>query len=178
MNSGFSLIESLVIVSIISIIAALSLTAFPAVRAHQQLVSDTELIKSLLLDSKERALNQVRPEKCLDQFEAGDKARAGCSDVGIAFVGKEIIQFADTTGTTKRYNMGDYTIVRLKLSTKIVTGSVRSLLFYSNPPSVFLHANSVAAMGPQGTAPINLLANNGATRKLEVTQFGTINIVP
>src|SRR3989344_1606602 len=183
---GFSLVESLVIISIISILASLSLVALPAARAHQQLISDTELIQSLLLDSKERALNQVRPEGCLrDDSNPESADRAACSDVGIIFEGGKVMQFANIAGGTEEdpdyVYSGDteHPIVEHQLLTSVVEeeeGGVRQILFRSVPPSVETYKDG-AVMDPRDTAHITLKASNGELRKLAVSQFGTLDIV-
>lgn len=176
MNQGFSLVESLVIISIISILASLSLTALPAARSHQQLISDTELIKSLLTDSKQRALNQVRPEDCLrDDENPQSPSRAGCSDVGIHFSENTVTQFADAnkSGT---YNGGDYTIAKHEMAT--LSGgedNAREILFKSVPPSVEAYKDG-GVMSPSSEAIITLTASSGEIRTLTVKQFGTVDI--
>lgn len=173
MNSGFSLIESLVIISIISILSSVSLVALPAARAHQQLVSDTELIKSLLLDSKQRALNQVRPEECVQKTSDSTL----CSDVGIVFNNNgSIAQFADTNNNNN-YNPGDDEIVTHNLASQVqvVAENASSILFRSVPPSVETYKNG-GIMGPEDKATITLTASSGETRTLVVHQFGTIDI--
>ncbi len=174
-SRGFSLIESLIVISIVGMVTTMSLQAFPAIRAHQQLISDTEQIRSLLLDSKQRALNQVRPEDCMPDLPVESKDRAVCSDVGIAFVNNELIQFADTVGENRDYDPSDYVIVKFPLSTKL-EGITASLLFTSLPPSVALHANGVA-LGPNESATIELHAPGGKERMLIIRPFGTIDIL-
>lgn len=170
---GFSLVESLVIISIISILTSISLVALPAARAHQQLVSDTELIRSLLLDSKQRALNQVRPEECV-KFVA-EVVRPQCSDVGIDLsVPGKVTHFADTV-TTGKYNAGDYQIATHNISTAVTPNGFTTLVFHSAPPTVQLYKDTTV-MEPSHTATITLTASNGATRTLTVRQFGTIDV--
>lgn len=174
-SRGFSLIESLIIISIVGMVTTMSLQAFPAIRAHQQLIADTEQIRSLLLDSKQRALNQVRPEDCMPDVPVESKDRAACSDVGIAFINNEIIQFADTVGENHDYDPSDYVIVKFPLVTKL-EGATNSLLFASLPPSVMLHVNGVA-MAPEESANIKLSASDGKERMLTIRPFGTIDIL-
>ncbi len=180
---GFSLIESLVVISIIGILTGMSTVAIPALRAHQELVADTESIRALLLDAKQRTLNQVRPEGCLPDLSSEDINRAGCSDVGVAIVGGEIIEFSNTntagTGLYK-YNVtgtfGDHIIVKSKLASKLVSGSVQSLLFMGVPPSVKLYKDGLEFSSASDTALINLTSSNGTTRKIKVYSFGTIDV--
>lgn len=173
-QSGFSLVESLVIISIISILASLSLVALPAARSHQELIADTELIQSLLLDSKERALNQVRPEECMSELPAEDTLRAPCSDVGIDFeTAGEVIQFADLNEGNGRYTDTDYKIVTHALSSTV---SSDPIVFKSVPPSVETYRNG-KVMDPEDVATITLTASNGETRTLEMRQFGTLDII-
>lgn len=177
--SGFSLIESITIIAIISILTAISVSALPAIRAHQTLVTDTEQIRSLLLDSKQRSLNQVRPEACVQKAE--DSRR--CSDVGIAMTGGNIIQFADLLANT-RYDEKDYVIGTYPLQSVVVNSlSTNYLVFYGFPPSVDLYAGDdfpkLVQGLPNGVATILLRAGEGKNkqeRTLEVSSFGTIDI--
>lgn len=173
---GFSLIESLVIVSIMGILTGLALQAFPSVRAHQQLVADTEQIRSLLLDAKQRTLNQVRPEDCKPiPGDQESKERASCSDVGISFQDGEIVQFADTTEDNV-YSFSDYSVVKMPLSTKVKnTSTAFTLLFKSTPPSLDFYVDG-RLIGEGETRTIILQADNGTERTLTIHPFGTIDV--
>ncbi len=188
-QSGFTLIESLVVVSIIGILTSMSLVAIPGIRAHQQLVADTESIRALLLDAKQRTLNQVRPEDCLrfPGIDLDDPVRTSCSDVGVALDGttQEIIQFADTnTLGLHTYNAerpgvagsGDHVITRARLSSKIEAGSATSLLFVGVPPSAELYKDGDKLVGGEHFASITLTATNGSQRTIKVYSFGTVDI--
>lgn len=177
-EKGFSLIESLIVVSIIAVMSALALQALPVARSHQQLVSDTEQIRALLLDAKERALNQVRPGTCLPN--GGDQAdvnRASCSDVGIAFVGNQVIEFADTNSDNSYTSQGprDYIIATFDLFAPPGSGSVASLVFKSVPPSTMLYANG-SLMSPSATTKIILNGYGDLSRTLQVHSYGTIDV--
>ena len=189
-SSGFTFVESLVVVAIISILTTMSVVAIPSLRAHQDLVADTETIRALLLDAKQRTLNQVRPEKCLDSLEVDleDILRAPCSDVGVAIDQdkREIIEFADTStaGVYKdKYDgeranepgSGDYVITRSRLATNLDEGSTKSLLFVGVPPSAQLYKDG-GSMSASSTATIKLTSNRGTTRTITVYSFGTIDV--
>ena len=174
-EKGFSLIESLIVVSIIAIMSALSLQALPVARSHQQLVADTEQIRALLLDAKERALNQVRPADCLkNPSDPSDVGRAPCSDVGIAFVGNQVTEFADTV-SNNQYDVTDYKIATFDLVSAPGTGSVASLVFKSVPPSTTLYANG-SVLDPSATAMIVLNGYGSLSRTLLVHSYGTIDV--
>jgi prepilin-type N-terminal cleavage/methylation domain-containing protein len=177
-NRGFSLIESLIVISIIAIMSTLAMQALPVARSSQQLTSDTEQIRALLLDAKERTLNQVRPANCLPSIAIDDPAKAPCSDVGVAFIGKQIIEFADTFPTTPdhRYLVGDYIIGTYNLSAKVGAGSVTSLLFQSAPPSISLFEDTFL-MSPSFKAKIILNGYPPLTRTLLVHSYGTIDVL-
>lgn len=187
-NSGFSLIESLVMISIISILTAISVSALPAIRSHQALVADTEQIRSLLLDSKQRALNQVRPAECVEANGGiDDENSQRCSDVGIVFVGGNVIQYADSYKGNQRYDADangkslDHEIARYPLQSVIVKGDSTNpnhFLFFGNPPSVDLYVTGQKA-APGNVYTILLRANTGKNkqeRTIEISSFGTINI--
>ncbi len=176
-QTGFTLIESLVIISLISILTAMSVRAIPTIRAHQELVSDTENIRALLYDAKQRTLNQVRPENCLPGVP-DDLARARCSDVGVALKNGELIIFADTAPSVQNYNYdtGDREIVRSKLATNVDTGSATSLVFAGVPPSAVLYKDGVALTGGSDFTRIMLTASNGSKRSIKIYSFGTMEI--
>lgn len=178
MREGFSLIESLVIISIISILSAISLSALPAARAHQQIISDTELIKALLVDSKQRALNQVRPEECIAELGVAQNDKesgAFCSDVGIAFRNNEVIQFADSSGNGG-YSADDYVISRHQTLVYSEEGSSNELLMVGVPPSVVMY-NQGGVMEPDDVATIKLSAIGGETRTLQIHPLGTVDVI-
>lgn len=176
-NSGFSLIESLVVVSLIGILTGMSMVAIPALRAHQQIATDTESIRAMLLDAKQRTLNQVRPENCLPGLDPEDVGRATCSDTGIALQGGEIIEYANTAAVSaQRYNSGDYVITRSKLSSAIDTGSAASILFVGVPPSAVMYKDGTALTGSNPYTDIKLISSNGTKRTLRVYSFGTLEV--
>lgn len=178
-SAGFSLVESMVVVTMVSILSIMSLQAIPALRAHQELVTDTETIRALLLDAKQRALNQVRPEDCLSGFAVTDSARAGCSDVGVALRQGEIIQFAnshETGGSGPKYDTNDYVIVRSKAASKIKFGSPTSLLFLGNPPATILYKDGAEIAAGDFSTKIILTASNGRERTITVYSSGTIDV--
>ncbi len=183
-SAGFTFVESLVVVAIITILTTMSVVAIPSLRAHQDLVADTETIRALLLDAKQRTLNQVRPEKCLEDLEVDleDILRAPCSDVGVAIdtEAREIVEFADTnTGSSgaRKYNTGDYVITRSRLATNLnaTRENAKSLLFVGVPPSaeMYVDGNGLSA---SATASIHLISNRETKRTITVYSFGTIDV--
>ncbi len=180
-NTGFSLVESITIIAIISILTAISVAALPAIRAHQALVADTEQIRSLLLDSKQRSLNQVRPEACVQEAEANGKDSRRCSDTGIVFHEGNVIQYADSGTPNLRYDEADHKIATYPLQSVIVKGDSTNpnhFLFYGNPPSVDLYVTGLRA-SPGDVYTILLRANTGKNkqeRTIEISSFGTIDI--
>ncbi|MEO6078147.1 MAG: prepilin-type N-terminal cleavage/methylation domain-containing protein [Candidatus Andersenbacteria bacterium] len=184
-QDGFSLIESLIVISIIAIMSALAMQALPVARSNQQLVSDTEQIRAVLLDAKERALNQVRPAGCLPMADVASKDRSTCSDVGIAFSGNQVIEFAETNGTEGYQSRGsskDFTIVAYDLTSTPVTGSLNTLVFNSAPPGVqvFVSPASILSSGKNPMAPsdtASIILNAGSlSRTITVHSYGTIDV--
>jgi type II secretory pathway pseudopilin PulG len=176
-SSGFSFVESLVVTGIISILTAMSVVAIPAIRAHQELVADTENLRALLLDAKQRTVNQVRPEGCLSDLAVEDVGRAICSDTGVALVNGEIIQFANTSAvSSQRYDANDFVLTRSKLASKVDTGSVSSLLFVGVPPSADLYVNGSLLRGANPSGVIKFSSRSGVQRTIRVYSFGTITV--
>ncbi|HLC49420.1 MAG TPA: hypothetical protein VJI96_03490 [Candidatus Andersenbacteria bacterium] len=177
---GFSLVESLVVVAIISTLTVLGLTAIPGLRSHQELVTDTENFRAMLLDSKQRTINQVRPADCLPGLAVDDPARAACSDVGVAFAYGELIQYANTANqdqyTYETGVSGDYEISRKNIVSTVLDGSAISFLFISAPPTVKTYADGGLLGVANDAAPITLIATDGSTRTVTVHSLGTIDI--
>lgn len=188
-NLGFTLVESLVVVLMVIVLTALAVRSIPALRSHQEIVTDTELIRSLLSDAKQRTLNQVRPSDCLPQLPVDSPARAVCSDVGIAIRNGEIIEFANTfrggSNGTFTYDVnngrsvaGDYIIYRTKLATKISGGgSAMSFLFYNVPPSVQFYRNG-SLFNDTIMEKITLTASNKSKRTIQIHSLGVVDIAP
>ena len=174
-TAGFTLIESVMVIVIISMMSALALQSLPIARSNQQLIADTEQIRALMLDAKERALNQVRPSTCLPGDDSASVDRAACSDVGIAFSGNKVIEFADTTAPHYKYNAGDYIIATFDLTSPPGTGTTSSFLFESTPPSTILYANGII-MAPGDTGTIILNGYGSLSRTLIVRPYGTIDV--
>ncbi|MEK7499307.1 MAG: hypothetical protein AAB649_01740 [Patescibacteria group bacterium] len=187
-SAGFSLIESLVIVSMISILSVMSLRAIPALRSHQELVTDTEKIRALILDARQRTLNQVRPADCLKELEKDHPTRATCSDVGVALQFGEIIEFSNTytvgngalkydwDGGSESTTVRDHVIQRLKPVTRIKSGSPTSLLFMGVPPTIELYRDGTKVNPGDESTKITLIASNGSTRTITVYSSGTIDV--
>ena len=173
-TAGFTLIESVMVIVIISMMSALALQSLPIARSNQQLIADTEQIRALMLDAKERALNQVRPSTCLPGDDSASVDRAACSDVGIAFSGNKVIEFADTN-LDNLYDASDYVIVTFDLTSAPGTGSTSSFLFKSEPPSTIMYANGII-MAPGDTGTIILNGYGSLSRTLIVRPYGTIDV--
>ncbi|MDA1169186.1 MAG: hypothetical protein O3A36_02515 [bacterium] len=188
---GFSLVESMVIVSMISILSVMSLRAIPALRSHQELIADTEKIRALLLDAKQRTLNQIRPDDCLDTYDVDDPVRAACSDTGLGLQWGEIIEFSnsyykgkgsvhiydyDFKGLPRETLQSDYVINRSKPVTRVQLGSPTSLLFKSTPPTVELYRNGTLVTPDDDSTKITLIASNGSKRTLTIYSSGTIDV--
>ncbi len=197
-SSGFSLVETVVITAIVGIVSAMSFTAIPTIRAHQELVTDTETIRALLLDAKQRTLNQVRPAECLPGV-VDDSARASCSDTGIAFDTNagEIILFANSVSTgagalkydgpgrvrarssrfvTPGASSTDHVISKAELKTTLGAGSSTSLLFVGVPPSVVLYSDGSPIGKGDDAVDMTLVASNGTERTIRIFAFGTIEV--
>lgn len=180
--SGFTLIESVVVMAIVSMVSVLALNAIPVLRAHQELVADTENFRSLLFDSKQRTVNQVRPPSCLSQYEINNPLRAACSDVGIAIYLGELIQYANTANQNQHtYEpgiAGDFEIAKIKIvSTVEMPRSLKSLLFISMPPTVVTYSDgAIISPGNNASSKIYLNASDGSTRVIIIHSLGTIDI--
>ncbi len=170
-NAGFLLIESIVIVVIISMLTSLLMVALPAVRHNQRLNDDSQKIQALLRDAQQRAVNEVRPPPCLERAGADQEQQRRCSNVGIALKEKSAVLFSDSDGDRLYTPQTDYLIEQYSLSASAAaTGEWRAFVFEAAPPTVMLFANNtiVTAVAP---ATIQLQSAN-YVRQWTILPFG------
>lgn len=170
---GFTLLETAVVLAIMSILTGLVLTGWPTNRQHQALLLASQQVQTMTRTAQQKALNEDRPQACLDT----GVTPKNCSDVGIAMNGNQIIIFADTQDpSANRYNVvasgnpGDYIIEKQTLPLG-VTGptSWQAFIFEATPPNITL----VGTLGADGYGHPQLHSSQ-ATKDLTIKTYGQV----
>lgn len=156
---GFTLIEVLVTITIVSIMSAVLVVSWPRARDHNALVITERQLQSLLRDAQEKALNGDRAPTCV----ASTPEARRCADIGIALHNNQVILFADTKGTNNSYtpgNSGDAILLNTTLPSGVtsVNTNWQSYLFRFVPPIVELYGNG------------QLVSQNGASLTVQIRQ--------
>ncbi len=176
---GVTLIETVVVISIMTILTVLGMRAVPVVRHNQRLISDSELIQFLLRQAERSALNEVRAEECLQVVGDDEEVQKRCSNIGIAIQDSSVWLFADLSGDQNFSAEDDFVLEQYTLASKAVipTGVVsESLVFEAVPPTVALFANG-APVTPKDPAFFELVS--GPQRKpLYIYPFGLVQDNP
>lgn len=174
-SAGFTLVEAVVIITIISILTALSVFALPEARHNQRLVTDSERIQAALRSAERYAINEVRTDECLEYVGNDSELRRRCSNVGIALQGKKLVTFADTTGNQTYTEGSDFLLSEQEISTELEgDGAWRSFVFEATPPTIYTYADG-AIISPQISATITLRSGK-QTRTLEIHPYGRVEI--
>lgn len=170
---GFTLLETAVVLAIISILTGLILVGWPANRQHQALLLATQQVQTTIRTAQQKALNEDRPQACLDT----GIVPKNCSDVGVAMNGSQILIFADTQDPlADRYNVaasgqpGDYVIEKQTLPLG-VTGPTnwQAFIFEATPPNIKLVGN----LGADGYGHPQLHSGQ-ATKDLTIKTYGQV----
>ena len=172
-KNGFTLIEVIVTVVVLSIITLLTAVAFPEVRTNQALIQSERQIQSLLRIAQQQALDEVRAPDCLNQAGGNVEAEKRCSDIGVAFKENIAVTFADTSDDDEYSESQDFEIAEVKLSAPVTGGdNWQSFLFEATPPDVALFANSTQLLGD---TPSRIGISVGdASRTLLIYPYGQV----
>ncbi len=166
---GFTLLETAVVLAIMGILSAIVLTGWPAARQHQALLLATEQVQTMVRTAQQKALNEDRPQACLDQAVV----QKNCSDVGVAVKDNNIVIFADSNNPdANQYEEGagkDFLIEKQTLPLG-VTGPTawQSFIFEATPPNIELKD-----AGPSKTKKLTLQSGS-STRTLTIKNYGQV----
>lgn len=172
---GFTLLEILVSVVIVSVLTTIITVGFRVSRDNQRIVLAKQELEALIRDTQKRAFNEEREERCLRSLpESALDRRRRCADVGIVLEGNRVTQFADTHGEIgdRFFTTGDYTVTTLPLASSqgVSIGEKTTLLFKGVPPTIELLVN-----GRVITAPVELVLRSGtATKTLLLHPYGQL----
>jgi type II secretory pathway pseudopilin PulG len=142
--SGYTLIEAVVVLGIISLLAAFTLAAWPHLRERQALLIVRQQVQTLFREVQSQAFYEARSTTCLQLFAPDDPDQTRCSDLGLAFRDRKLRIFADTDGNL-RYSSSDFVLAEETLAAGVSTPYTdwSSLLFQAVPPNITLFdANS------------------------------------
>lgn len=165
---GFTLVEAVVTIAILSIITTIVLAAFPQVRDHQTLIAAEQQLRSYIRQAEQASFNQIRPEDCTNTLPEEDHGL--CSDTGIAIRGSEVILFADTLQKdVNQYEQGDYVYNTLTLPSPARALAERTLLFEADPPGIILYVDGVN----QSPGRVELMAGS-RSKLLTIHRYGQV----
>ena len=146
---GYTLLEVVVGIGIISLVATLLAVGYPSTRDTQELLVAQQRFEALLRDAQEQARNEERSPDCLATVLEED--RKACSDIGLALRGQTITLFADTFGADRRYTAGDdFVLAQQQLPEGVLVADL-DLVWLGVPPTTTLYADGVAVV--DDTAP-------------------------
>ena len=174
-SPGFTLIEVVVMIAILSIVTTVSVVALPKARNNQRLVTDTEKIQANIRTAERYAINEVRSDACIEYVGNDAELRRRCSNVGIALQEKQLITFADTTGDREYTENADFVIEEDSLSSGVESDGWQTIVFEATPPTIYTYVDGTV-ISPQLPATITLQAGE-QTRTLEVHPYGRIEVI-
>lgn len=164
---GFTLLETAVVLSIISILTGLVLTGWPRTRQHQALLLASQQVKTMIHTAQQKALNEDRAKACTDTINPPRL----CSDIGIALKDGTIVVFADTvddnkfTAPVSQNNPGDFELERQTLPLSVTGPSNwQAFIFEATPPHIDLIG------GPKTLT----LTSGTATKTITVQRYGPV----
>lgn len=174
-QSGLTLIEMIVAISVLSIVTALIVVAFPVVRSQQALISAEQQIRSLVRQAQQRALEEVRDDSCIAQV--GEENQRLCSDVGVALHENRIFLFADTQNddrcTMESRECVDYIIDEQILHEPVtVEGNGISFVFEAVPPTIVMYVDG-QTLEDDTPGEFELRAGQ-ATRTIQIYRYGQV----
>ena len=146
---GYTLLEVVVGIGIISLVATLLAVGYPSTRDTQELLVAQQRFEALLRDAQQQARNEERSPDCLASVSEED--RNVCSDIGLALRGQVMTLFADTVGADQRYTPGaDFILTEQQLPEGVTVADL-DLVWLSVPPTTTLYADGAAVV--DDTAP-------------------------
>jgi len=175
LQGGFTLIESIVIIVIISILSAIAASAIPHARDSQQLTVSGQQVQALLSSAEQKAVNELRTEECLTAVGDDKEAQKTCSNVGVAVKGVDAVIFSDTDPDRQYAPEKDFVLSRHTLQARQVLEAEedwQTFLFEATPPSITLFADG-QPVSPQ--APGSLVLKSGRqTKAWAVLPYGRL----
>lgn len=173
---GFTLVEMVIVIAIMTILTAVILTALPKARGDQLLKSDIIQLHTLLAAAAQRSLNEIRTPECLTIAGEDETLQRRCSDIGVAVVETRRILFADLDGDKQYSVSGDFDIETENAASSPADEMPFSVVFAAVPPTVTTYANG-DIVGAGQVVPLTLAADN-TSRDLTIGPYGIVEDVP
>ncbi len=170
-HAGFTLLEVLVTLAIITIVTYVATIAFPIIREQEALVHARQVVSSALRTAQTQALNEERSPDCLARAGDSPLAAKECSDIGIFLQGENMIAFADTNDNN-RYDNQDFKISETSLPRPVTISAAASFLIEATPPNVTLWHNGVVI--PAGSHVSASLRARRRTLTFSVLLYGIL----
>ena len=171
-TTGFTLIESVVVISIITILTYLVLNALPLARTNQEMENDLQQLRSFLSRAQQQALNEIREDDCLSFAGSDEDAQRRCSDVGVLVASGSLTMFADIDGNGDYSNGADFIIDESDLAAGVEGNIPVSIVFASTPPTI-ITLSDVDVLAPNESAVVKLELED-ASRELTIGPYGII----
>lgn len=170
-SPGFTLLEVLVTLAIITIVTFMATLAFPIIREREALVNARQQISSALRAAQTQALNEQRRPDCLARVGDSPLAAKKCSDVGIFLQAEKLITFADTNDNNQ-YDSQDFLESEGSLPRPVTVLGAASIVIEATPPNVAMwHNGRVVPAGSQ--VAVKLRAGRG-TLPLSISSYGIL----
>ncbi len=174
---GFTLLEIVFVVVIIGIITSVLLVGYPSSRDAQTLTLAEQQLQATIRDAEKRAINEERPEECLNRFPAVNiEDRRRCSDVGVYATDKFLKIFSDTNGNLE-YDSGEFAAPAQKLPGAAAISGQHNILWRGSPPVIEIYHNGQLLQSPDNPAEIKLRAGRSEITLL-IHPYGYITRKP
>lgn len=174
-----TLVEAVVVVTILSILSTMTVVSFPVVRSHQDLISDAGQIEAVLRDAQLRALNEVRPDECVIQAGPEPEQQRLCSNVGVAVQSGKAVLFSDSSGDRAYTPAEDFEINEYVLKSQVSEANPpqwRVFVFEADPPTIAVYENGAVVLpaSSEDQTPSLTLQAGKQERKIFLQPYGII----
>lgn len=170
-NSGITLLEVLVTLTILTLVTYLVTTAFPVIREEEALVHARQELASSLRAAQTQALDEQRSPECLLQVGDNPAEAKLCSDVGVMLAGDTLTTFADTNDNDQ-FDDRDFVLDRSALPQPVRVATPVSLLMEATPPNVILYVDGLP-LGA-GQQAVVTLQSRQRSQTLIITAYGVL----
>jgi prepilin-type N-terminal cleavage/methylation domain-containing protein len=170
-NSGFTLIEIMVIIVIISIMTALLAVGFPVVQRQQQIKLTETTIVSQLKRAEQLALDETRDDACLQLLADQPQNQTRCSDIGVNIDNQTLTTYADIDGNDQFTPNHDYVLNKIDVPTTVTLQS-QDFLYHGAPPTIQAFVNGAGA-NLNAAVPMTMTVNNQSV-SLTIFPYGYV----
>jgi prepilin-type N-terminal cleavage/methylation domain-containing protein len=171
-NSGYTLIEVLITVTIITLVTTIGITALPLVRDSQNLRLAEQELQSKLRVAGKKALHENRDQRCLDDPRV--ETPSACSDIGLAVTSNLLILFADINQDLNYSSGADLILEEVPLPNQVRALTDTVFLFVAEPPALQLYQDGVPLLSDDQPGEITLLASSRESQ-LTISPFAYVN---